>query len=84
MRYTQLLKYITPHRRTLTLVIVLLLAATAANLANPLLAGKLTKLLLAGPGGEMQAIALLLLAWLALLIVRAALGVASGYLVGST
>jgi ABC-type multidrug transport system fused ATPase/permease subunit len=84
LRYTQLLKYITPHRRTLALVIVLLLAATAANLANPLLAGKLTKLLLAGPGGEMQAIALLLLAWLALLIVRAALGVASGYLVGST
>jgi ABC-type multidrug transport system fused ATPase/permease subunit len=84
LRYTQLLTYITPHRRTLALVVLLLLAGTAANLANPLFAGKLTEVLLAEPGGAGLSIGLILLAWLALLIIRAALSVASGYLVGST
>lgn len=92
LRYAQLLRFITPHRRTLLLVVLLLLAVTAANLANPLFAGKLTELLLAEAGAEpgvefgaaTLSIGALLAAWLALLIVRAALGVASGYLVGST
>ncbi|MGK2924511.1 MAG: hypothetical protein ACSLE2_02710, partial [Lysobacterales bacterium] len=47
MRYAQLLRFITPHRRTLLAVVLLLLAVTAVNLANPLFAGKLTELLLA-------------------------------------
>jgi ABC-type multidrug transport system fused ATPase/permease subunit len=84
LRYAQLLTYITPHRRTLLLVVALLLAGTAANLANPLFAGKLTEVLLAEPGGATLSVGVILLAWLALLIVRAALSVASGYLVGST
>ena len=32
MRYAQLLRFITPHRRTLLAVVLLLLAVTAANL----------------------------------------------------
>ena len=84
MRYSQLLKYITPHRRTLALVVVLLMAYTAANLANPLFAGGLTGVLLNEPGGPDISIPMLLLAWLALLVIRAGLGIASSYLVGST
>jgi len=84
LRYTQLLKYITPHGRTLLLVVVLLLAGTAANLANPLFAGKLTEVLLAEPGSATLPVGVILLAWLALLVIRAALSVASSYLVGST
>ena len=84
MHYTQLLKYITPHRRTLLLVVVLLLGTTAANLANPLFAGKLTEIVLDESGNAGISVGLLLLAWLALLIVRALLSIASSYLVGST
>jgi len=84
LRYTQLLKYITPHRGTLLLVVVLLLATTAANLANPLFAGKLTEIVLGESDDMGISVGVLLLAWLALLIVRAVLGTASNYLVGST
>jgi ABC-type multidrug transport system fused ATPase/permease subunit len=88
LRYAQLLRFITPHRRTLLAVVLLLLVVTAANLANPLFAGKLTELLLAESGAQASAasvsIGALLGAWLALLILRAALSVGSGYLIGST
>jgi ABC-type multidrug transport system fused ATPase/permease subunit len=92
LRYAQLLRFITPHRRTLLLVVLLLLAVTAANLANPLFAGKLTEMLLAqsntqdgaGSSAATLSVGALLVAWLVLLIVRAALAMASGYLVGST
>ena len=46
--YSQLLSYITPHRRTLLAVVALLLAGTAVTLVNPLIAGKLTQVLLGG------------------------------------
>jgi ABC-type multidrug transport system fused ATPase/permease subunit len=84
LRYAQLLRFITPHRNTLLLVVVLLLAGTAANLANPLFAGKLTEVLLAEPGSATLSVGVILLAWLALLIARAVLSVGSSYLVGST
>jgi ABC-type multidrug transport system fused ATPase/permease subunit len=88
LRYAQLLRFITPHRRTLLAVVLLLLVVTAANLANPLFAGKLTELMLAESGAQASAasvsIGALLGAWLALLILRAALSVGSGYLIGST
>jgi len=84
LHYTQLLKYTTPHRRTLLLVVVLLLGTTAANLANPLFAGKLTEIVLDESGHADISVGFLLLAWLALLVVRAALSFASSYLVGST
>jgi ABC-type multidrug transport system fused ATPase/permease subunit len=66
----------------LLLVVVLLLAGTAASLANPLFAGKLTELLLAETGAP-RCRSALLAAWLLLLIVRAALSVGSSYLVGT-
>ena len=84
MRYTQLLKFITPHRSTLVLIVLLLLAGTAVNLANPLVAGKLTQVLLGEPGAPAWPIAAILVGWLGLLVARAVLSIASTYLVGST
>ena len=84
MRYSELLKFITPHRNTLLLIVVLLLAVTAANLANPLFAGKLTEILLAETDSAHLTVGTVLLAWLVLLIVRAVFNVLSQYYVGST
>jgi ABC-type multidrug transport system fused ATPase/permease subunit len=84
LRYTQLLKFITPHKRTLFMISALLLAGAAGSLANPLFAGKLTETLLAGPGEASLSIGIILLAWLGLLVIRAVIGVANSYLVGST
>ena len=84
MRYSQLLKYITPHRRTLLAVVALLLAGTAVTLLNPLIAGKLTQVLLAGPDSGGLSIRFILLAWLALMVIKALLSLSSSYLVGST
>jgi ABC-type multidrug transport system fused ATPase/permease subunit len=84
LQYSQLLKYITPHRRTLLAVVALLLAGTAVTLVNPLIAGKLTQVLLAGPDSSGLSIRFILLAWLALMVIKALLSLASSYLVGST
>jgi ATP-binding cassette subfamily B protein len=84
LRYSQLLKYITPHRRTLLAVVALLLAGTAVTLLNPLIAGKLTQVLLAGPDNSGISIRFILLAWLALMVIKALLSLSSSYLVGST
>ena len=84
MPYSQLLKYITPHRRTLITVVALLLAGTAVTLVNPLIAGKLTQVLLEGPESSSLSIRFILIAWLILMIIKAVLSLASSYLVGST
>ena len=84
MPYSQLLKYITPHRRTLLAVVALLLAGTAVTLANPLIAGKLTQVLLEGPQSSSLSVTFILIAWLILMVIKAVLSLASSYLVGST
>jgi ABC-type multidrug transport system fused ATPase/permease subunit len=84
LRYTQLLRFITPHRNTLVWVVLLLLAGTAASLANPLFAGKLTETLLAGSGEQTLPIRVILLAWLGVLIAKAAVSMLGGYLIGVT
>jgi ABC-type multidrug transport system fused ATPase/permease subunit len=66
------------------LVVLLLLAGTAINLANPLIAGNLTQVLLNGPGSSALTIPVILLAWLLLMVIRAIVGITTGYLVGST
>jgi hypothetical protein len=74
LRYSQLLKFITPLRRTLIFIVALLLAGTAVSLANPLIAGKLTQVLLEGPGSSTLSIQFILLAWLVLMVIKAVLG----------
>ena len=84
MRYTQLLKFITPHRRTLIFIVVLLLAGTAVSLANPLIAGKLTETILQGPQSSGFSIQAILWFWLGLMMVKALVSAAGSYLIGST
>ena len=50
MKFTALLPYLTPHYRVLLLTLALLLAGSAAALAQPWLAGKLTAAILQGEG----------------------------------
>jgi len=84
LRYSELLRFITPHRRTLLLILALLLADSAAALANPWIAGLLTKSILEGQAGALPAFQWILLGWFALVAVKSLLSFASGYLVGST
>jgi len=84
LKYSALLSIVTPPRRTLLLILALLLADSAAALANPWIAGLLTKSILEGDTGALPAFQWILLAWFALLAVKSLLGFASGYLVGSS
>ena len=70
--------------RVLVLVIILLLEVAATNLAQPLFAGKLTEALLDESGSMEFTAGYILIAWLILLILRAALSMGSSYLVGTT
>lgn len=84
MRYSHLLSFITPRRNTLVLVVVLLVAVAATNLAHPLFAGKLTEVLLDESGSAELTAGYILIGWLILLVLRAALSMGSSYLVGTT
>lgn len=83
MKFTTLLPYITPHRKILFVVIGLLLMSSAAALAQPWLAGKLTQALLATDRAPWSVQSVLTL-WLALVILRSLLGFATQYFIGST
>ena len=84
LKYSKLLYIVTPHRRTLLLILALLLANSAAALANPWIAGLLTKSLLEDDAGALPAFQWILLGWFALLALKSLLGFASSFLVGST
>ncbi len=84
LKYSSLLHIVTPHRGTLVLILALLLADSAAALANPWIAGLLTKSILAEGGVALPDFQLILLAWFALLAVKSLLSFASSYLLGST
>jgi ATP-binding cassette subfamily B protein len=85
MKFTRLLQYITPHKVTLLLVLVLLIADSLAALAQPWIAGKLASTALDGGGGnDFVRIQQILLMWLGLIAVKSVLGFCTSYLVGST
>jgi ABC-type multidrug transport system fused ATPase/permease subunit len=84
LKYSALLSIVTPHRRTLLAILALLLADSAAALANPWIAGLATRKLLEGDQSGLPGLQLILLGWLALLAVKSLLGFASSYLVGTT
>lgn len=84
MRYSQLLKFITPHRTTLLAVVCLLLCRTGVTLAHPMMAGMLTRVLLEGQDSGGPAVLTILVSWLVLMIIQALLNISSSYLIGST
>ena len=66
------------------LILLLLLADSAAALASPWMAGLLTKSMLGGNESGLPAFQLILLAWLALLTVKSLLSFCTSYLIGGT
>ena len=85
MKFTRLLQYITPHRVTLLLVLVLLVADSLAALTQPWIAGKLASVALGGGGGnDFIKIQQVLLLWLGLITVKSILSFCTSYLVGTT
>ena len=81
MRYTTLLRVITPPTGTLAVIVLLMLIDSAAALAQPWLAGQVTGTLL---GTDTSGLSVLLLAWLGLAASKSLLTFFSGYLVGAT
>jgi ATP-binding cassette subfamily B protein len=78
-----LLPYITPHRRVLLALVALLLASSATALAQPWLAGQLTRALL-GVDAVAWSVQSVLILWMALLVMHSLLGFATQYYIGST
>ena len=72
MKFSSLLQYLTPHRRILLAILSLLLISSLVSLANPWIAGQLTKSM---TGGEsyFPDLNIMLLAWLALIAVKSIL-----------
>jgi ABC-type multidrug transport system fused ATPase/permease subunit len=84
VKFTRLLQYITPHRSTLVLIVVVLLIDSLAALAQPWIAGRLTTAVLEFDNSDFSAIRLILLGWLGLILVKNTLTFLSRYLIGST
>jgi len=81
VRYTTLLRVITPPTGVLAVIVLLMLIDSVAALAQPWLAGQVTGTLL---GADTHPLSLLLLAWLGLAASKSLLTFFSGYLVGAT
>lgn len=84
LRYSQLLSFVTPHRRTLFVIVLLLLAGTVISLLTPLIAGKLTQTLLEGPSGSGYTAGSILLAWLVLMVFQAVIDYRRSFYIAST
>jgi ATP-binding cassette, subfamily B, bacterial len=84
VKYSTLLKLVTPRWQTLALLLFLLLFGSAVSLANPWIAGQLTALVLGEVKALFSSVGWLLSAWLALIMVRTLLDFATQYLIGVT
>jgi ATP-binding cassette, subfamily B, bacterial len=84
VKFSGLLRYITPHRKTLLAIVALLLASSAFALTGPWIAGQLTGLALGEANVFFASINGALVAWLALMTARGLLDFVSSYLVGSS
>jgi ATP-binding cassette, subfamily B, bacterial len=89
-RFSTLLQYVAPYRAALILAGIMLLAESAISLINPLLAGLFTDTLISNhpeqfilPGIQIG-IHQILLIWLFILALQAALGFGEQYLIGIT
>ncbi len=83
MKFSGLLRFITPHRRVLFAILGLLLLGSFASLLNPWIAGQFTGTLI----GDVDAhfgIHSILLAWLGLIAFKSVLAFATQYLIGGT
>jgi len=81
--FTTLLRQVTPSPRALLVISGLTFGVSLVSLLNPLLAGQLTKTVLASPVDSTYTLQQILTFWVLLLLVRAVLTFGHQYLVGS-
>ena len=84
MKYSALLHVVTPRRRTLLLILFLLLCGSAVSLANPWMAGLLAATLLNGPAAGTPSLRTILVAWLGLVALRSLISFSSQYMMSTT
>ena len=84
MKYSTLLRYVTPDRRTLLLIFTVLLAGSIVSLTHPWIAGQLTEHLVEGADTLFPSVQWILLTWLGLVTLHALLSFATEYLIGNT
>lgn len=84
MRFSDLLRFITPHRRVLYSILGLLLLSSLVSLLNPWIAGQFTGLLIGDVDTRFSGIQLVLLLWLGVIALKSVLTFATQYLIGST
>ena len=81
MKYSALLKLVSPRPGVLLLILALLLAGAAISLANPWIAGLLTDVLLTGPAEGKPGLRSILLAWLGLVALKSVVSFFSQYFI---
>ena len=84
MKFSGLLRFITPHRRVLYSILGLLLIGSLVSLLNPWIAGQFTGSLIGDVDTRFPGIQFILLAWLGLIAFKSVLAFATQYLIGST
>ena len=84
MKFSSLLRFITPHRQVLFLILGLLLIGGLVSLLNPWIAGQFTGSLIGDIDTRFSGIEFILVAWLGLLAFKSVLAFATQYLIGST
>ena len=84
MKFSGLLRFITPHRRVLYSILGLLLIGSLVSLLNPWIAGQFTGSLIGDIDTRFPGIHFILLAWLGLIAFKSILAFATQYLIGST
>ena len=84
MKHSALLQLVTPRRRTLLLILFLLLCGSVVSLANPWIAGLLTEALLNGPSEGTPSLRTILVAWLGLVALRSLVSFSSQYVISTT
>jgi len=84
VKFSALLQHITPHRRTLLVIVAVMLLQSAFSLTGPWIAGQFTSIALGKTEVLFASIETLFLAWLGLMAATGVLGFTSSYLVGTT
>lgn len=84
MKYSALLKLVSPKPQKIFLILLLLLIGTAISLTNPWIAGLLTEALLTGPSAGKLPLRSILLIWLGLVALKSLISFSSQYFISIT
>ncbi len=83
MQFSQLVKFVSPHKVTLLIAMLLMFGESALSLVNPWLAGRFTESLL-GESPHIESFRQILILWLIVLAFQGLLRFGNSYLIGNT